>query len=247
MRAALLVSTLLALAGLAQAQITMDLPRTPPPDRDAVLATMGQDPTARPQVLSYLLDYDLCTLSAPDGSHLIEATAPDGSTYSPIFTSMARLRAVYGADQTPNCSAGRIILGYMHDKRVVFDPGGADTVAWRPEDVRRILKAGHVPIPVETQERVPDAIPKELAAGLARLCRGLPASAKASLMIVDWPEKKASSWRVTVYAGDEPDRDRLDRLARDVLDRIDVGRMPLQVVVWPVLSDQPPGLPICTR
>jgi hypothetical protein len=246
MRRGLFAAALLLLTGLAQAQrITVDLPKTPPADRDAVLATMGQDPAMRPQVLSDLLDYDLCTLSAPDGSHLIDAKAPDGSAYSPIFTSIARLRAVYGADQVPNCSQGRLILTYLRDKRVVFDPGGADTVAWQPEEVMRILKAGHVPIPVESQARTPDAVPPALMAGLQRICRDLPAVAKASLVVVDWPACKTSSWRLTVYAGDDLDRARLDRVVHDVFDRVDTGRLPLEIVVWPVLAGTPPGVAVC--
>ncbi|HXC56050.1 MAG TPA: SseB family protein [Rhizomicrobium sp.] len=142
MKRALFLGMLLAATGLAYAQATVDLPRPSPPDRDQLLAGMGQDPTARPDVLSYLLDYDLCTLSAPDGSHLVEATAPGGTKFSPVFTSIARLRAVYGADQVPNCSAGHLILSYLKDKRVVFDPTAADAVTWEPQDVKRILKAG---------------------------------------------------------------------------------------------------------
>ena len=88
-------------AGQSQAQVTVLWPMAPPADREQVLATVTEDPAAQPQVLRYLLDFDLCTLSASDGSHFI---AIDDSYV--VFTSMQRLRQVYGADAMPNCSTG---------------------------------------------------------------------------------------------------------------------------------------------
>ena len=235
------------MAGGSHAQITVDLPLPPPPDREAVLAGINADPSSDPKMLHYLLDYDLCTRVASDGSQMIATTGADGEAFSPVFTTKERVRAVYGGDAMPLCTAGRAMLGYMRGKRVVFDPTGSHSVTWPSEEVRRILKAGAIPEPVAYDFETPDTLPADLVARLTRLFRGTPEINGAWLAVATRSGSDPPVWRLEIHADQDVDRVALDAKLRQFMNALETPALTMQVIVFPDLGLGGLGRKIYTR
>ena len=244
--AAIVIAAVMA-TGQAQAQITVDLPLPPPADRMQVLAGLGDDPSGDEKLLHYLLDFDLCTLTRPDGSQLVPVTGADGAEFSPVFATMERLREVYGSDAMPDCATGRVILGFMRGKRVVFDPTGPHSVTWSPDEVRRILKAGKVPEEVALDFDTPDTVPSELVRRLTRLFQDVHGIESAWLAVARPSGRDPPVWRLEIHADQDVDRAALDAKLRQFLDAWDTPGLTMQVFVFPDLGLRGLGRQIYAR
>ena len=231
----------------SQAQVTVDLPLPPPADRMQVLGGLGDDPSGDEKLLHYLLDFDLCTLTKPDGSQLVTVTGTDGAEFSPVFATMGRVREVYGSDAMPECATGRVMLGFMRGKRVVFDPTGPHSVAWSPEEVRRILKAGKVPEEVALDFDTPDTLPSELVRRLTRLFQDIDEIESAWLTVARPPGREQPVWRLEVHADQDVDRAALDAKLRRFLDAWETPDLTMQVFVFPDLGLPGQGRQIYAR